>query len=110
MILRGGSRVPIGFGNQLLSGRIAQVMRRHDLHTVAVESILNGRVHIPRHSSPGGWQISIDMHHQSVNDVEVRQSSLHHIGSGDGENLGNAARGLDQQSVDLSLGGCRNRW
>jgi hypothetical protein len=84
--------------------RVAQVVRRHDLHTVFVEHVLDVRVQLVDDLGSATWHAAVALGAQAVLDIEVGQGRLDHVGGRFGCHAGRTPGRLQQHRVHLPPG------
>jgi hypothetical protein len=91
---------PLGFGNEHLAGWLGVQVRRHDLHTGLVESVLNLRVQVGQDQDP--LPRFIEIHDELVLDIEVGERPLDEARVRLFPHAGRPLSGQQEHRVDLS--------
>ena len=77
-------------------------MRRHDLHAVTVEDVLNRGMQVARHACAHRRAFCLHVDGELVGDIEIGQRSLCHHRRRVGGDFGNRLGGLHQHGVNLA--------
>src|SRR5215510_13479440 len=97
---RGGRSMPVFLGDDHRSGRIKDVVGRHDLDAVLVERVLDVGVQGAQHR--GASELVANSHAQGVLGIEIRQGHLQDFRRGFFLHFRRVGGGLQQKGVDLT--------